>query len=119
MRLRMKLNQLEKAVVGRFLRASKELLTRHPVDLDRVVVASRDFTGAGFLTKCQQDEHVKFFEDDVSLRWTGAGAYLGASKLDTGYLVYVDDGYLSNVEGYTFGEAWPSVVDEFSLYASD
>lgn len=32
-----------------------------------------------------------------------------------GFLLYVDDGLITMLEGYTYGEPWPQPVGEFSL----
>ena len=81
-----------------------------------VTVSDREFTGAGFLTEFARSRELKLFEDGVYLQWGKVGARLNAAKLETGYLVYIDDGYLTTVEGYTYGEEWPGEVDQFELY---
>jgi hypothetical protein len=43
-------------------------------------------------------------------------ARLNASKLETGYVVYVDNGYLTTIEGYTYGDDWPESIGSFELY---
>ena len=59
---------------------------------------------------------MKLFNDGVSLRWGKIGARLNVAKIETGYLVYVDDGYLTAVEGYTYGDEWPNQIDRMELY---
>jgi hypothetical protein len=46
--------------------------------------------------------------DGVSLRWTKAGARLGPSRIETGYVIYIDDGYIVAIEGHAYGEEWSS-----------
>jgi hypothetical protein len=97
--------------------ADRELKpVRSTVDFDAVRVSDREFTGAGFLTEFEQSEELKLFDDGVSLRWGKVGARLNASRLETGYLVYVDDGYVTTVEGYTYGDEWPNRVEQIELY---
>jgi hypothetical protein len=44
------------------------------------------------------------------------GAWLNVSRVETGYIVYVDGGYLTAMEGYTYGEDWPAEVEQVELY---
>jgi hypothetical protein len=68
------------------------------------------------LTEFERSEDLKVFATGVSLRWGKIGARLNAAKLETGYLVYVDDGYVTTVEGYTYGDEWPDQVEHIELY---
>lgn len=107
---------LEWAIIGRFLR-DPEL---HPVKVDvkraKLDIIGREFTGVGFLTEFEPSEELKVFADGVTLRWGKVGARLNASKIESGYVAYVDNGYLTTIEGYTYGEDWPDRVSDFELY---
>lgn len=112
----MKCTELERAVVESML-ADRELpCLRRSVDFEAVNVRDRDFTGVGFLTELEPSVGLKVFESGIRLRWGKVGARLNASKVETGFLVYVDDGYVSTVEGYTYGDEWPNKVEAFELY---
>ena len=69
------------------------------------------------MTDFERSEELKLFDDSVSLRWGKVGARLNADQIETGYLVYVDDGYVTTVEGYTYGDEWPGSVERIELYA--
>lgn len=112
----MKVTELEKTVISSMLADSEVNPIRSAVNFDAVTVSEREFTGAGFLTELERSEELKLFDDGVSLRWGKVGARLNVSKLETGYLVYVDDGYVTTVEGYTYGDEWPAQVEQIELY---
>jgi hypothetical protein len=109
-------SNLEKAVIERFLADPAVKPNKRSVDFEAVNVSSREFTGAGFLTDFQRTDELKLFDESVSLRWGKVGARLNASQTDTGYLVYIDEGYLSMIEGYTYGEDWPVEVEQLEIY---
>lgn len=112
----MRVTEIEKAVIESML-ADRELKPlRFTVNFDAVTVSDREFTGAGFLTEFERSQELNLFDDGVSLRWGKVGARLNASKIETAYLVYVDNGYLTSVEGYTYGDEWPSQIDQMELY---
>jgi len=112
----MKTTELEKAVIQRMLADHELKPVRSAVNFDVVTVNDREFTGMGFLTEFERSEELKLFGKGVTLRWGKVGARLNASKLETGYLVYVDDGYVNTVEGYTYGDEWPEQVSQIELY---
>ena len=108
--------ELEQLVI-RNMFADQELKpVRSTVNFDAVVVGDRDLTGAGFLTEFQRRAELKLFGADVSLRLGKVGARLNAAKVETGYLVDVDGGYVTSVEGYTYGDEWPHRVEQIELY---
>jgi hypothetical protein len=116
MRPAMKATELEKLVIRSMLVDHDLKAVRSSVNFDAVLVSDRELTWVGFLTEFQRSEELKLFEADVSLRWGKVGARLNASKVETGYLVYVDDGYVISVEGYTYGDEWPDQVEQIELY---
>jgi hypothetical protein len=116
MRAAMKLTELETSVLERMLAGNDIPPTRGGLRADAVVVVDREFTGVGFLTELQRSPELKLFEDGVSMRWGKVGARLNATKIETGYLVYVDDGYVTSIEGYTYGDEWPTNVEEAEFY---
>src|SRR5688572_16216057 len=83
---------------------------------DAVVVTDRTMTGVGFLTELERSEELRVFGETISLRWSKAGARLNDAGIETRYLVYVDEGYITCVEGYTYGDEWPASVDRIDMY---
>lgn len=112
----MTLTELELSVLERMLADNEVAPRNRELHAGAVTVTDREFTGVGFLTELQQSPALKLFNDGVSMRWGKVGARLNAAKIETSYLVYVDDGYVTAIEGYTYGDEWPAEVDEVELY---
>jgi len=112
----MKLTKLEKQVIATMIADPGVAAARAAPNFEDVIVTAREFTGVGFLTELERSENLRIFNEDVTFRWGKVGARLNASATESGYVVYVDDGYITGVEGYTYGETWPSSVEEFELY---
>jgi hypothetical protein len=110
------MSELEKLVIGRMLADSELEARAASVDFDSVKVNDREFTGAGFLTEFDRSDALRLFPSEVNLRWGKVGARLNAAKVETGYLVYVDGGFITAIEGYTYGDEWPTRVDAIELY---
>ena len=113
---KVKATELEKAVLGNMLADPQLKAAKSAVNFDAVNVTDRELTGVGFLTEFERSKELKLFDDGFSLRWGKLGARLNASKLETGYLVYVDNGYVTTIEGYTYGDEWPDQVENIELY---
>lgn len=112
----MEANELEKIIMGRLLNDPALKPVKAAIDFGRVVVVERNMTGAGFFTGFERSDELKMFDASVSLRWENVGARLNASGLETGYIAYVDDGYLRTLEGYTYGEEWPENISSIEVY---
>jgi hypothetical protein len=109
-------NKLEQAVIEMLLNDHALSPAKAPLRWDAVAVKSRTMTGAGFLTEFEHSPELRVFGEGVSLRWAKAGARLNDARIETGYLVYVDDGYITGVEGYTYGDEWPATIDRIEMY---
>jgi len=114
----MKVNQLEMKVMNRFLKdPTLPILAKSQIDFDRVNVTDRDYTGAGFFTEFERSEALRLFAEGTSMRGGRVGARLNSDRRETGYLFYVDDGYLTTLEGYTYGgDEWPKEITEIEIY---
>jgi hypothetical protein len=112
----MDVSELEMKVIERFLSDPNLTFLTPSLRWEATKVKDRSMTGAGFLTEFEHSEELKVLGNGVSLRWGKVGARLSSSKIETGYLVYVDDGYLTAVEGYTYGDEWPPDIDRIEMY---
>ena len=112
----MKLNELEREVLARFLADQELRFSEKKIDVDAVNVTDRSFTGIGFMTDVQKDENVRILDEARSVRWCKVAARLNDEQIETGYVVYVDGGYLSGLEGFTYGgQEWPSRIEKLDV----
>lgn len=67
------------------------------------------------MTELEDSDEARLFLPDVSLRW-GAVAVTVNSTEPVGTVVYVDDGKLDAIEGFTFdGADWPDEIREVEV----
>lgn len=109
-------NALEAAVIQRMLAdpqcAPSRRMAAPQAPLE---VAERSFSEVGFITSFVRNGAAKLFDSNTSLRWGKVVGRLN-SEVDVDFVVYVEDGYVIDLEGVTFGgEPWPSRVDQFEL----
>jgi hypothetical protein len=104
------MTELEKAIMKMLLAGDEDALGALREQVHRASVVNRTFSGCGFFTKFSVPPEVgrvdppNFEIGDVRLELSGV-------KLGAGVLLFVRDGLLSMLEGYTYGEEhWPEEV---------
>lgn len=108
------LSLLEKAVLQKLLSGNFPELMRLRNQIELCSVIKRELTGCGFYTTFSVPENivripgfdVKF--GDVIGEITGV-------RGGVGFLLYIKDGVLDMLEGYSYDEPWPSSIYEFKL----
>ncbi len=104
------LTNLEAEVLRKLLSGDNEVLALLRRQLAVCRCSKRELTGGGFYTYLDVSTYggarpklnLKFGDVIASMRGLQNGA---------GFLLYIDDGFLTMLEGYSFGEPWPDQVD--------
>jgi hypothetical protein len=118
----MKLEALEVAVLGKMLDGDHRVLLGLREQLPHLTVTSREHTGVGFFTHFAPVDSQAipvpvrvariFFGDVVAP--SSPGLRFGA-----GFLILVENGILTRLEGYSNGADWPADVREIELEYRD
>ena len=112
------LEPLEAAVLAMLLTGDHPVLAALRDQLAVAAIARRERTGVGFFV----DFAVPAAAPRASvctLRFGDVEASLAGLAHGAGFVVFVDHGRLTMLEGYTYGEPWPSPVTEFALRYHD
>jgi len=112
----MRLNKLEKLLMQKFLEDESIKIAKINANFNLVDISDRELTGAGFLTQLKNCDELKVSATNRSFKWGKLGAKLNSEKIETGYLIYIENGYIDAIEGYTYGEDWPEEIDEIEMY---
>ncbi len=108
------LNPLEQAVLDKLLTGNEPELISLRAQAHRARLRSRRETGAGFVSYFDVPPDVDrlgrstFHFGDVNA--TMKGLSHGA-----GFVLFIKDGQLDRLEGYSYDEPWPSKVGSFQL----
>ena len=114
------LDPLERAVLRRLLRGEHPALRALRKQLGASRVRSRDLTGAGFFTSIEVDPDVPAAPVSKSeFRIWGVEASIPGLEHGAGFLILVRNGYLSELEAFTYQEDWPEAVTDFQLHEAD
>ena len=111
------LTKLERRVLEMMLNSDNDILASLNRQLDSICVTSREVSSAGFFTHFYVpiDCKTSSVNSSVSFKFGDVCADIEGLKFGAGFLLYVENGYLKMLEGYSYDEPWPSDVQKFEL----
>ena len=109
----MQLNNIEKEIIKYFF-SSKGILVEDNI-FSSLNVSNRELSGVGFLTDLERSELLKIGEGNETYKFGDLGAKINTS-IDTGYLIYVENGFVDAIEGYTYADDWPDEISTIDIY---
>ena len=109
------LSQLEQQVLETLLRGDHPTLVVLRSQLPHTTVISREHTGAGFFTQLAVAPEAPRLSPPASFSFGDVGAAIPGLQLGACFLLFIEDGALSMLEGYSYDEPWPSMIDSFDL----
>lgn len=114
------LTEFERAVLDKLLAGNHPVLAALRGQLASCRVSSRKFTGHGFFAKLDVDRESNAAVPVQRAKIRDVGAEIPELKYGAGFVLFVADGYLDVLEGFTYDEHWPRLVRDFTLmYARD
>ena len=84
--------------------------------LAHAMVSERKFSGVGFFTHIVVPAGAAVRCDLPSTEISGVGAEFPGVKHGAGFILFIRDGVVSWLEGFTYDEPWPERTDEFRLF---
>ena len=100
-------DKIENDIVKLLLREDADILKR----IDSAVVIKREFTGVGFFTYYNCDD----ISYETDMIFSGVAAKLN-NNIDVGFVFLIRNNGLIVLEGYTYGEPWPRVIESCDVY---
>lgn len=103
------LNHLERAVLTKMLDGDHPVLNALRQQLESCSVRQREMTGVGFCTELAVPAEVDAARTKrAHIRFGDVIGELTGVEEGVGFVLFIDDGRLQMLEGYTFGEPWPN-----------
>jgi hypothetical protein len=108
------MSDFERLVLMKVLEGDHPVLNSLRQQLEVCQISMREFTGAGFYTTLVVDKSlVKSIECDLIL--SDVIAQVGGLQHGAGFVLYVNNGILDVLEGYSYDEPWPEQISSFKL----
>lgn len=112
-----KLNVLERAVLEKLLDGNHPVLAALRVQLGSCEVSRREFTGCGFFTNLEVERSIQAAPTThARAKVLHVGARISGLMRGASFVLFVTDGYMDLLEGFSYDESWPEVISGFSLY---
>lgn len=110
------LTEFERAVLDKLLDGDHAVLKALREQLRTCSVRKREMTGCGFFTELEVDRTLAAAPTNVEkLRIGDAEARITGLEHGAGFVLFVREGYLDMLEGYSFDEPWPAAITGFTL----
>jgi hypothetical protein len=113
------LTPLEKAVLDTMLDKPGEPFETVKKQLAHAAIASREFSGVGFLTDFVVPPDAPVRRDSPDKEIGPVGAEFPGLQHGAGFLLFIRDGVVSMLEGYTYDETWPTNTDDFEVHTQE
>ena len=110
----MEFEAFEKAVMDAIL---KDNIEQNPLLLHQynsAKITSRKFTGHGFFTEFSISKMEYMLPEGGNFELGCLGELEGVQH-GVGYVLFVRNGLIVTLEGYTYGEEWPKRIGSFSV----
>ncbi|HEY7297139.1 MAG TPA: hypothetical protein VH684_04305 [Xanthobacteraceae bacterium] len=111
----MMLSLLERAVLEKLLAGDCPRLGILRSQLRDVEVERREFTGIGFFIYFRVGKDIERLDGTGRFIFGDVQACISGLNYGAGFLLYVTDGALHMLEGYTYDEPWPRSIEQFEL----
>ena len=108
------LSLIEEAVLKKLLDGDLPLLTLLRQQLELCTVVKRELTGFGFYTTVTVPENISRIAG-LNFKFGDVAGEIPGLPSGAGFLLYVKDGVLEMLEGYSYDEPWPESIDSFDL----
>lgn len=110
------LTKIEKAVLDMMLDRPGEKFEIIRRQLALAQIKARTLSGVGFCTEFIIPPNTAVKRDLPNMEIGGVGAELPDLKHGAGFVLFVRDGVITMLEGFTYDEPWPTSNDGFKLF---
>jgi hypothetical protein len=109
------LTPLENQVMGALLAGEDEVLSILRQQLKQATISSRKMTGVGFFTKFYIPAECTRVAGNSSFKLGDVNGTANNLNNGLGFLLFVTNGEIDALEGYTYDEPWPIEVQGLTL----
>ncbi|MCL1987266.1 MAG: hypothetical protein FWG64_04765 [Firmicutes bacterium] len=78
-------------------------------------IVSREFTGVGFFTEFEISDKSLKLDKSPNLTLGTISAEIKGLNFGMGFVLFVNDGLIATLEGYTYSEPWYGTVENFRI----
>ncbi len=111
----MKSNKLENDVMQMFLKGDDPILEILRRQYEQASVKDRSYSGVGFFTDFEVPADIPRVDDKPHFQLTDVVGDVRGIDHGVGFVLFMENGCISFLEGFTYGEPWPEEVRDYEL----
>jgi hypothetical protein len=111
------LSQFERAVLDKLLSGDNEVLARLRRQVIQSKLKKREYSGVGFFCEFEIEPNAPSVDLDVEIG--DVQAAIPGLAHGAGFVLFIRDGRITTLEGYTYDELWPDSIGKFVLSYTD
>jgi hypothetical protein len=112
----MNLTPLENAVLETMCQQPGKHFETIKQQLAAASVGRREFSGVGFFTDFIVPADATVKRDLPDMELTGVGAEFPNLAHGAGFVLFIREGVINMLEGFTYDENWPEKTDAFKIF---
>ena len=118
------ISNFEMELINMLLAGEDDILSLLRKQFSHSMIRSKTNTGVGFyISFIVSEDMPRLFEELPTVKsrfcFGDVDAIIPGLRGGAGFLIWIVDGYFDQLEGYTFGEEWPSELSNYVLNYSD
>ena len=110
--------RIEERVLALLLEGRGEILSALQKQIASLRVKERKLTGVGFITEFVNVDSNGRLPENPTFTLGDVSAKINGLQNGAGFVLFVRDGYINTLEGYTYDEPWPECITEFDVFYS-
>jgi hypothetical protein len=109
------ISELESEVMRMLLNGNDPVLNTLREQWRASRVEKRELTGVGFYTRFSVLDSIPRIEGNRTFNFGDVIAEINGLQYGAGFVLFVKDGVINMLEGYTYDESWPPIISAFRL----
>jgi predicted component of type VI protein secretion system len=109
------LNTLEQAVLDRLLAGDLPVLATLRAQAEKARLVNREFSGIGFFCSFEVPPEAPTLEGSSNFELDDVNGTLKGLAHGAGFVLFIRNGRLDMLEGFSYDEPWPQDVGQFTL----
>jgi hypothetical protein len=109
------LNALEQAVLDKLLAGDHPTLATLRAQAEKACLLSRELSGVGFFCSFQVPPEAPRVEQFGDFHIGDVNASVKGLAHGAGFVLFIRDGRLDMLEGFSYDEPWPDEIEQFTL----
>ena len=106
--------EFEKAVMQKLIEEDTSINKILQEQYKKAKVENRNFTGVGFFTDFEIPEDTPRVIETVKYGYGNVSGKI--NNIDIGFILFIKDGIIICLEGYTYYDSWPDIITHYELY---